>query len=114
MCNVLHSGKGQYTHYPSLNCYHDGGGAGDWQYEYPVGTGFEQCKGLCVSFPYGIGEWHCSLIVVRSNGQCYVKDGPVDVSACEDQGPTKDVYVRHPEPASILDALDLRASLKAI
>ena len=98
--------SGQHTHYPSLNCWHSGNGAGDWQYEYPVGTGVEQCKALCDALPYGVGEWHCSLIVVRSDGQCYVKDGPVNLPACEDQGPTKDVYVRDSEQASILNAFN--------
>merc|ERR1712151_90215 len=84
-----------YSFHASTNCI-PGKGAGNFRVKHPVGTGVEKCKALCNALPYGIGDNHCSLIVVRSNGQCYLKDGPVDISQCEDQGPTKDTYVRLP------------------
>jgi len=84
-----------YVHYPSLNCFNHYG-SGDWSLERPVGTGAEECKKLCNALPYGNGENQCSLIVVRSNGQCYLKNGPFVREKCQNQGSSKATYVRTP------------------
>jgi hypothetical protein len=84
-----------YVRYPSLNCFNHYG-SGDWSLERPVGTGAEECQKLCNALPYGNGENQCSLIVVRSNGQCYLKNGPFVREKCQNQGSSKATYVRTP------------------
>ena len=81
--------------YESKNCYTDNG-SGDYQIMYPGGTGIDECKTLCDALPFGVGENHCSCIIVRDNGQCYLKDG-ADASGCilsQCTDHTTDVYIR--------------------
>ena len=97
MLNLFHfpAIKG-YVRHLSRNC--GAGGAGGFQRMHPVGTGVEKCQSLCDELPFGKGKNHCSCIMVRGNGQCYLLDGLTDggcnIKQCPDQGPTKDVYVR--------------------
>ena len=84
-------------HHLTRSCFRDRG-AGEWGEEHPIGTGVENCQKLCNELPFGKGANHCSCIVVRSNGQCYLRDGVTDrgcnIEQCAVQGPTIGAYLR--------------------
>ena len=86
----------EYTEYLSTNCFTDNG-AGSFQIAHTE-TGVQECQRLCNELPFGMGENHCSCIVVRSNGMCYLKDGidstGCDITQCPDEGSSKSVYIR--------------------
>lgn len=76
----MFSKDSNYMRYDSKNCYTDNG-SGNYQIEYPVGTGIDECIKECDAMPFGVGENHCSCMILRDNGQCYLKDG-ADASGC--------------------------------